>query len=93
MDGFEATRRLRERERRTGNGGDLRRLPIVALTANAAEGDRERCLACGMDDYLPKPVRIEELRDVLERHFIGARRGAEAAEPSSRGPTPETQSR
>ena len=93
MDGFEATRRLRERERGAANGGDLRRLPIVALTANAAEGDRERCLACGMDDYLPKPVRVEELRDVLERHFIGARRGAETAEPSSRGPAPETQSR
>jgi len=93
MDGFEATRRLRERERRTGTAGDPRRLPIVALTANAAEGDRERCLACGMDDYLPKPVRVEELRDVLERHFIGVRGGAEAAEPSSGAPAPETPSR
>lgn len=62
MDGFEATQALRLREEGTG-----RRLPIVAMTASAMEGDRERCLAAGMDDYIPKPVRPETLRSVLER--------------------------
>ncbi|MCK6445654.1 MAG: response regulator [Planctomycetes bacterium] len=60
MDGFEASRALRERE---VHGG--RRLPIVALTANALSGDRERCLEAGMDDYLAKPVSMGELSRVL----------------------------
>ena len=55
MDGFEATRALRARE------GDERRTPIVAMTANAMAGDRERCLESGMDGYLTKPVRPDEL--------------------------------
>ncbi len=61
MDGFEATAEIRRCETR----GD--RVPIVALTANAMQGDRERCLAAGMDDYLTKPIRPEELRAMLER--------------------------
>ena len=62
MDGFEATAAIRARE---AVGG--RRTPIVALTANAIEGDRERCLAAGMDDYLAKPIRLADLRRVVER--------------------------
>jgi CheY-like chemotaxis protein len=61
MDGFEATRLIRENER-----GGQRRQPIVALTANVMQGDRERCLRAGMDAYLAKPMRSEELHEVLE---------------------------
>jgi len=61
MDGFEATRRIRERERGT------RRLPVVAMTANAMVGDRERCLEAGMDDHIPKPVRVADLHRALAR--------------------------
>ncbi|PYM11817.1 MAG: hypothetical protein DME18_12930, partial [Verrucomicrobia bacterium] len=64
LDGYEATRRIREREKEKR----LPHLRIVAMTANAMEGDREKCLAAGMDDFLTKPVRIEELEAVLERN-------------------------
>ncbi len=67
MDGFEATRRIREEEA----AGARARIPIVALTANAMSGDRERCVAAGMDDYLAKPVRKAELLGVLERARMG----------------------
>ncbi|WP_313952128.1 ATP-binding protein [Accumulibacter sp.] len=64
MDGFEATAQIRSRQRQ----GLLRHpLPIVALTANAVEGDRERCLAAGMDDYLSKPFTREQLLALLTR--------------------------
>jgi len=63
MDGFEATRLWREQEQMLSNG----RLPIIAMTANVMQGDRERCLASGMDDYLGKPVRQAELGSVLQR--------------------------
>ena len=61
MDGFEATAALRVREASSGEP----RLPIVALTANAMAGDRERCLAAGMDAHLPKPLRAESLVEAL----------------------------
>jgi PAS domain S-box-containing protein len=61
MDGLEATRRFRIKE-------SGRRTPIVAMTANAMEGDRETCLAAGMDDYLSKPIRAADLLAFLERY-------------------------
>ncbi len=63
MDGFEASRRIREEEARLGAGGHI---PIIAVTANAMNGDCERCLEAGMDDYLTKPVRKEDLIKRLE---------------------------
>ncbi|RPH82004.1 MAG: response regulator [Nitrospiraceae bacterium] len=72
VDGFEATKLLRQREAAeqesaASDSSDTYHIPIVALTANAMRGDRERCLAAGMDDYLTKPVRKEDLKGVLDR--------------------------
>jgi two-component system sensor histidine kinase/response regulator len=61
LDGYEATRRLREKEGREG----LERTPVVALTANAMAGDRDKALTAGMDGYLAKPVQLKELEKVL----------------------------
>lgn len=72
MDGFEAARRIRALE---GDGG-LSRTPVVALTANALQGDREQSLAAGMDDHLAKPFRDEELRAVLQRLLAAAQAAA-----------------
>ncbi len=73
-DGFETTREIRRREeRKTKASGP--KLPIVAMTANALQGDRERCLEAGMDDYLSKPFKAEELLRILE-HWIEPRSSA-----------------
>ena len=65
MDGFEATRLIRERERTTDNSQSRPAIPIIALTAHATPGDREHCLASGMNDYLSKPFNLERLQHVL----------------------------
>jgi two-component system, sensor histidine kinase and response regulator len=62
MNGYEATRSIRTREQVTG-----RHIPIVAVTAHAMKGDREICLGAGMDDYLTKPIRPQELTAAIER--------------------------
>jgi two-component system sensor histidine kinase/response regulator len=63
MDGFEATAAVRSAPPAELNP----QVPIVALTAHAMKGDRERCLAAGMDDYLAKPLQIDEVKSVLRR--------------------------
>ena len=65
MDGIEATLAIREKEKRRGDGSHQ---AIVALTAHAMKGDEERCKAAGMDDYLTKPIRPQELGNLLERY-------------------------
>ncbi|MDX2168086.1 MAG: ATP-binding protein [Deltaproteobacteria bacterium] len=64
MDGYAATEAIRRAE------GEERHIPIIAMTANAMPGDREHCLAVGMDDYVAKPVDVETLRAVLARHVL-----------------------
>ena len=86
MDGYEASTRIRAME------GGPRRTPIIALTASAMRGDRERCIAAGMDDYLTKPVSPEQLAAMLARWVPGAGTGVplptrpEAPVSRARGP-------
>jgi PAS domain S-box-containing protein len=65
MDGFSAARAIREFERERGG-----RIPIIAMTANVLSGDREQCVAAGMDDYLSKPVNRQALAEALARHVV-----------------------
>ena len=64
VDGLEATRRLRE-------DAEFRTLPIIALTALAMPGDRERCLAAGATDYLTKPISLKKLAALIEEYLLG----------------------
>jgi signal transduction histidine kinase/CheY-like chemotaxis protein len=81
MDGLEATAAIRQREK-----SGTRRLPIVAMTASAMKGDRERCLQAGMDGYIAKPIQVQELYRTLEE--IGASQ-TPAKAPSPSGPPDE----
>jgi signal transduction histidine kinase/CheY-like chemotaxis protein/streptogramin lyase len=78
MDGLEATRRIRQAEAGTG-----KRIPIVALTANAMKGDDTICLAAGMDEYLTKPLRSRDLHAMLERLFRSEKKTADAPASSA----------
>jgi CheY-like chemotaxis protein len=73
MDGFQATRAIREHEAFTGA-----HLPIVALTAHATNGYRQKCLDAGMDDYLAKPVCSKDLLEVVNRTLTGIQTAARA---------------
>jgi CheY-like chemotaxis protein len=71
MDGFEAAAAIRKRENATGT-----HLQIIAMTAHAMTGDRERCLAAGMDGYLSKPIRAKELFEAIETPMVASEKAA-----------------
>jgi CheY-like chemotaxis protein len=79
MDGFETTAAIRARELLTGG-----RVPIIAVTAYAMKGDRERCLAAGMDGYLSKPVRMQELLDLVREYEALPAQTSEVSPPHER---------
>ena len=79
MDGFEATTRIREKEQASGA-----HQPIIALTAHAMQGDEERCLAGGMDGYVAKPIKLEELFSVMEKVVPGMNRRSDDIVPSAK---------
>jgi two-component system, sensor histidine kinase and response regulator len=83
MDGFEATRRIREWE------AGRQHIPIIAMTAHAMKGDRERCLEAGMDDYVSKPLEIRILLGVLDR-WLQLSEPEEAQPVQTKGPAPAT---
>lgn len=69
MDGFEATASIREKEKLTNS-----HIPIIAMTAHALKGDREKCLKAGMDDYIPKPIKREDLLAAITRQILWIRK-------------------
>src|SRR4029079_4897787 len=75
LDGLSATVLIRQRERTAGQN---QHIPIIAMTAHAMSGDRERCLASGMDDYISKPLHPQDLANAVERV-----KAADSAPPSS----------
>jgi two-component system, sensor histidine kinase and response regulator len=89
MDGYDATRELRRREG-DGDGAD-RRTPVIAMTAAAMDGDREACLAAGMDDYITKPVRSDAIAGVLSRWIrLGTPSAHEPSSPPAERHTADT---
>jgi CheY-like chemotaxis protein/HPt (histidine-containing phosphotransfer) domain-containing protein len=85
MGGFEATRIIRERQRQNSQFPNYKSsIIIVAMTASAMQGDREKCLTAGMDDYVAKPVRLEDVRTIVERWAPAAGK-TEAASATATG--------
>ena len=94
IDGYETSRRIRQHEEADAlKGKTPRHIPIIAMTANALEGDREKCLAAGMDDYLAKPVRIDQLERVLTKWSQSLNKPADrrAATDAAAAPVLDTQ--
>ncbi len=83
MDGYQATRALRKREQERG----LPRLPVIAMTANAMAGDRQKCLDSGMDDYLSKPIKKDLLQETIQRWL---QRRPQPKNPAPAQPRPQT---
>ena len=81
MDGFELTAAVRADEAADGH-----RIPIVALTANALQGEAERCLAAGMDDFLPKPVELKVMKGVFDKWLNGTTPAKTARPPAAQAP-------
>lgn len=75
MNGMDATRAIRRLERKSG----AKRIPIIALTANAMQGDREKCLEAGMDDFMSKPIAMKELFRVLDKWLMNSDEDQDAA--------------
>ena len=70
MDGYEATRNIRDNNSTVRNHN----VPIIAMTANAMKGDREKCLEVGMDSYISKPIKVEKLAGTIERYIHNGNR-------------------
>lgn len=81
MDGYEATRLIRAHEEQPDAARTRAHIPIIALTANALPGDRERCKAAGMDDYVTKPVKTDHVGIILQR-WAPAKAVAEVTPPA-----------
>ncbi len=95
LDGFAATQQIREREasqQPAPETGGIQRLPIIAMTASTTPGHRERCLEAGMDDYLSKPLRAEQLRQVLQRWIRDPQTGAGTPQKDAQAESPSTPS-
>jgi len=88
MRGFEATRMIRQREAQSPLPGRSTRLPIIALTANALKGDRERCLEAGMDDYVSKPLKRERLLKSMQSLLPQPAPASEMASADAPTPSP-----
>ena len=89
MGGLEATRLIRQRQREPCRFPHYKSpLIIIAMTASAMQGDREKCLAAGMDDYIAKPVRLEDVRAIIERWAATAARSLPAQPPAATAETP-----
>jgi CheY-like chemotaxis protein len=88
LDGYQATEAIRQQRQELGL--DTQHLPIIALTASAMPGDRERCLAAGMDDYLSKPIRSDDLARILRRWLPSHNRTSPAPTATDETATPRT---
>jgi CheY-like chemotaxis protein len=82
MDGFQATDAIRKYEEEHGNS---HRIPIIAMTAHAMVGDRHRCLAAGMDDYISKPINIRRLIELVESYGQRSPKALEGAQRNGHG--------